>query len=211
MTGLLLKDLLNLKKVMKQYLLILLAMSVWAYMSENLMFVCRYVTLCSSMLVLTSFSYDEYAHFDKYALTMPIGKRTLVQAKYVLLLLCVGGGTVLGLLAGCIMNLILQGDLVEMLVTGLVISSVFFVTYSLVLPVIFKLGVEKARLAMVAIYLLIFVVVYGAAKMMDAGSTSIPELSAIPWLILAGVVSICVIAALVSYFISLKIIEKKEW
>ena len=210
MIGLLLKDLLNLKKVVKQYLLILAAMSVWAYFAGNPGFVCMYVVLCSAMLVLTSFSYDEYAHFEKYALTMPIGKKTLVQEKYLLLLLTVVGGTVLGLGTGALMNLALNQKLSEILIMGLGVGCVFLVSYSLVLPMIFKNGVEKARLTMVGIYVVMFLAVYAMAKLLSAGRAL--EVLArlehvLPVIILAVVLGIFA----GSYRISLKIIERKEW
>lgn len=62
------------------------------------------------MLVLTTFSYDEHAHFEKYTLTMPVGRGTLVKKKYMLLLLLVAGGTILGMILGGVMTAVFKGD-----------------------------------------------------------------------------------------------------
>ncbi len=213
MTGLLLKDLLNLKKLAKQYLLILAVMCVWAAAMKNTSFVSVYMTLCASMLVLTSFSYDEYAHFERYALTMPVDRRVLVREKYLLMFLLVAGGTILGMLLGGVMTLVLKGEMEEMLVTSLVIGCVFMNVYSLIIPAIYKLGVEKARMVMIVAYMGLFVGVFGVAKLLKATGAigTIGEPAYLETLIPAAAVAVTAIVFACSYFVSLRVIGKREW
>ena len=45
--------------------------------------------------VVTAFSLDESSHWDRYALTMPIGRKDLVAAKYVMVLITIGAAFIL--------------------------------------------------------------------------------------------------------------------
>ena len=65
MKGLLLKDLYNLKRIGKQYLLILAFYTIWCVFMKNESMFSMMIILTSSMTVLTSLSFDEAAHFDK--------------------------------------------------------------------------------------------------------------------------------------------------
>lgn len=210
MSGLLLKDLLNLKRLAKQYLVILAAMFVWGVFMKNASFVTMYVVLCGSMVVLTSFSYDEYAHFEKYALTMPITRDTLVKEKYLLMLMLVAGGTALGIGLGAVLTVFLKESILELMVTGLGIGGVFLVVYSAIVPLIYKMGVEKARMCMVGIYIGLFALVFGTLKLIQMGNgISLPGYM---WALLpaVGIAAIAVIFA-GSFLISLQIVRKKEW
>lgn len=209
MTGLLLKDFYNLAKIGKQYLLIFAAMSVWAYFTKNPSFISMYVVLCSSMLVLTSFSYDEYVHFNKYALTMPIERKTLVLEKYILLLLAVAGGTAVGILLGGLLNLMVKENFVELTVVSIVIGCVFWVSYSISIPIVYKVGVEKARMVMVGVYLGVFAVIYVCAKVFGE-MEALKNLTYITWLIPAGAVIAAAIATMLSYGVSVSIVQKKD-
>lgn len=210
MMGLLLKDLLNLKRLAKQYVLILAVMCIWAFTMKNTGFISMYMVLCSSMLVLTTFSYDEYAHFEKYALTMPIDRGALVKEKYMLLLMLVAGGTILGMLLGGVVTAAFKGDMEETLVTSLAIGCVFMNVYSIVIPVIYKVGVEKARMVMIVVYMGLFLGVFGAAKLLkDIDIIRIPAY--VETLIPVAALAVSAIVFVCSYLTSLRIVGKREW
>lgn len=211
MKGLLLKDFYNLSRLIKQYLLILAAMGVWAFFMKNAAFISMYIALCSAMLVLSSFSYDEYARFDIYAMTMPIDRKTLVQEKFVLLLLAVGGGTAVGIPVGGILGLAFHADFAETAVSSIAVGCAFLIVYSLVFPYIFKWGVEKARMIMVGSYLVIFLLFFGVLKLAGISGVSISEMDFLGWLIPSAMAILAVVVIAVSYVISLKIVEQKEW
>ena len=211
MKGLLLKDFYNLSRMIKQYLLILAAMGVWAFFMKNAAFISMYIALCSAMLVLSSFSYDEYARFDIYAMTMPIDRKTLVQEKYVLLLLAVGGGTAVGIPVGGLFGLAFHADFAETAVSSLAVGCLFLIVYSFVFPYIFKWGVEKARMIMVGSYLIIFLLFIGVLKLAGISGVRLSEMDFLDWLIPTAMTVLAVVVMGASYVISLKIVEKKEW
>ena len=102
MKGLLLKDLYTVYSYKKQYTLIVGFMLIWAIFMKNVAFISIYMLILGGMLVLSSMSTDEAVHFNRLALTMPISPATLVKSKYILLIITMGGGTILA----CIINAI---------------------------------------------------------------------------------------------------------
>ena len=215
MTGLLLKDLLNLKRMTKQYVLILGAMCVWSVMMKNPSFISMYTVLCTAMMVPSSFTYDEYAQFDKYALTMPLTRRALVKEKYRLLLLLVGGGMALGTMISVFINCFIREDVLELVGTGVVMGSLFLLVYSIIIPLIYKWGAEKARMIMVMVYLGLFGAVYGVVWLVKRGSFSLwpaglseGQLMAV---LVGGALAITLVALAVSYRVSMEIIKRKEY
>ncbi len=215
MTGLLLKDLLNLKRMLKQYLVILGVMCVWSVMMKNPSFISMYLVLCTAMIIPSTFSYDEYAQFDKYALTMPLTRKNLVQEKYLLLLLLIGSGMALGILVSVFLNLFIQENPLELVGVGGVMGCLFLVVYSIVVPLIYKLGAEKARMMMAVIYLGIFGVVYGVIWLTKRGyltlwSEGLSEVQLLILLVGGGI--ILALASLgVSYMASVRIVRGKEY
>ena len=71
MKGLLLKDLLNLKKSIKLMLIIGIAYSIFFSTFEPTTLT-GLLTLLFAMQSLSSFSYDEFSKWDCYALSMPL-------------------------------------------------------------------------------------------------------------------------------------------
>ena len=78
MKGLLIKDILNMKNYMKQLILLLIFFMAYGVFLKNGTFVGSMITLMLSMQVITTMSYDEYAKWDKYALTMNINRKDVV-------------------------------------------------------------------------------------------------------------------------------------
>lgn len=109
MKGLLLKDIYNMRKVGKQYLLILLFFTCYCFFLKNPSFFPMMTVMSFSMLVLTTMGYDEAAGFDKYALTLPLNREDLVRAKYLLLVLLLVFSFVLGMLGSTLIGLFMQG------------------------------------------------------------------------------------------------------
>ena len=83
MKGLLIKDILNMKNYMKQLVLVLIFFIAYGIFLKNGTFVGTMITLMLSMQVITTMSYDEYAKWDKYALTMNINRKDIIISKYI--------------------------------------------------------------------------------------------------------------------------------
>ena len=84
MKGLMIKDILNLRKNFKTTLLVIGFFAIYAYTSNNPSYMIAMVTLILSMMPLTSMAYDDMSKWDRYALAMPISKKDIVLSKYIL-------------------------------------------------------------------------------------------------------------------------------
>ncbi len=84
MKGLILKDLLNLRKQARIILLFVGFYFVLGMINQSGDSFGGVVALLFAMLAVTAMAYDERAGWDKYALTMPVSRRDLVVSKYLL-------------------------------------------------------------------------------------------------------------------------------
>jgi hypothetical protein len=84
------------------------------------------------------------------------------------------------------------------------------------LPIQFKFGVEKGRIALIGVTAVAFAAVLGLSKIAKLFGTSIIEvinrLDTINPISLFGIIAcICIAAYVISYSISVKIMEKKQF
>ncbi|MCI8599388.1 MAG: ABC-2 transporter permease [Lachnospiraceae bacterium] len=213
MKGLLLKDIYNLRKVSRQYLLILLFFTLYCFFLKNPTFFPMMTILSFSMLILTSLGYDEAVSFDKYALTLPVCREDLVRTKYVMFLLLLGTGSVIGMLGNLTINFLIPDveSLAEQLVSILSVVAVFLIVFSTMLPLVFKMGVEKARMLLMVCYIAIFGVIYLGITLMK--KLNLEDILTEPMMIglaIGGIV-LAVLYVFASYCMSVRIIRKREW
>ncbi|MCE5195721.1 MAG: ABC-2 transporter permease [Negativicutes bacterium] len=203
MKGLLLKDLINLKSQMKILGLLLLFYIFLAYQNRDLAFLSGMLMILSVMLSITSIAFDERSRWDPYALTMPLSRRQLVFSKYILnlLLIAAGGLIIFGVLP------FLGGINQESLLILAVTAASALLINSLLLPIMFKFGVEKGRYILVMLSLIPFVLTMLLPKSLRFDLTVLDQFSSL----LAVVFFLFVLGAFaVSLLISVKIMEAKE-
>ena len=95
MTGLVLKDFLMMRKTLKTYVLFFVlyfGMSIAGIFPISV--TTSMVTMIIAVLPISTFSFDEMAKWDRYAVSLPLGRREVVGARYlfILLLLLVSAG-----------------------------------------------------------------------------------------------------------------------
>ena len=106
MKSLVLKDLFNIAHNAKSMAIILLlfaAIFIPSSGAEGYLFISA--ILCS-MMIVTTFAFDDACKWPRYALTMPMSKRDLVRGKFAVLAIFCTVGTVLGLLLGAVGGLL---------------------------------------------------------------------------------------------------------
>lgn len=206
MSGLVYKDLMNMRRYLKQLLLIFVVfVFIFSFSGNNYSFVAAYGVMLSAMVVLSSMAYDEQAKWDKYALTMPLSRRSLVGAKYLLGLLTVGAGGLLSLAVVVGTALFSGGSMTEGLASVGACLCVALLMQAVLLPCLYKFGTEKARMMMIVIFLLPTLGILALSKLglpMPEEDFWIGLLIALPFAAALGY--------LLSYFISVSIFRKKE-
>lgn len=166
--GLILKDLAQLKSYKKTLITFIIILFIYSVTQENLESLVNMIvvilTLGFGMFAVGSFSYDEYAKSDRYILTLPVTKRDVVFAKYLLVISSSLIGATLGMTLGFIIMLFnnsIDGGLLFSLASG----SFFGISLieCLQIPCIYKWGVEKGR---IQIFIISFVLIGLGALLM---------------------------------------------
>lgn len=212
MKGLLIKDLCNLKQIGRQTLLVLAVMAAWCAFLNNAQIFSMMMALYSMMLMFTAMSYDEMANFDKYALTLPVTRADLVRTKYVLLVLLFGAGMLVGLL-GEVIFFLLRGagelTLLEQTASLFTVAVFYLLGFLVLIPVIFRLGMEKARLFLSLIFVAMFGLIWAGVMLARSLEIEITE-GMVIGAIAAGVL-LTAACFFLSYRVSLRIVKRKEW
>lgn len=158
MKGLLRKDLYVLTKQLRFFLLFLVFFGMLPGMNMAI-----FVIVYTSMLPYTAMAYDERSKWSDLAAMMPYTTSDIVLSKYVLGWLLVGASTVLSLIPHLLFGAIFPHYTVN--------SSQFFPSFctglaaiAVTLPLLFRFGVEKARVGMI---MLIVVVSCGSAGLVQ--------------------------------------------
>lgn len=213
MKGLLLKDLNTLKGYGKQYGIVFVIMTAWALAMETVSFVSMYSILLGGMLVLSTLTMDEAVNFNRWALTTPVGVRGLIGAKYVLLVCTVGVGTGFGFLLNVALGAFLGGVRWEEVESLPIVAALFFIAYSITLPISFKIGVEKSRYIYILILSGIGAAVFGLVKVLNRLEIleEIDGSEAAYFAVILGMLVVSVLVLVISYRICIRVVRNKEW
>ncbi len=206
MLGLVLKDILVCKKNLRQILILVAVFAVLGMLTRDPSFILPIITIYFSMMVLTGFAYDAQAKWDAYGMTMPVTRSETVLAKYLLGFVLAASGSVLSFLLSFAYSLY-QGERLnsEYVVTHLAMLGAALLIISIFIPLIYRFGVEKARLI---IFLLVIIPSVGVLVLSrinipapsDAALRTLATLS--PFILVVWMV--------ISYRISVGIFSKKE-
>ena len=209
MLGFIKKDLLMLKGNLKTFILLLIFYVLLAYLGEfDISFLPPFFSV---MMMLSTFSYDNYNNFDAYAISFPNGKRNIILSKYLATLILTFGTTILVLILAILISY-LKGNISNLGETSLTMLVEFLATViilSIMYPIIFKFGIEKARLV-------IFILVFGLGilggfllKFVNFDFLNSLSFLANYWFITILIITILVL--IISYILSRKIYLKKEF
>lgn len=212
MKGLILKDLLILKGYGKQYGLIFGFFLIWSIMMKSFSFMSCYLVLLGGMMVMSTMNSDESVSFNRFVLTTPIGVKKLIGEKYILFLLTLFGGAGIGMLPNMLSYASPVGTYDYFEWGGLVaIVSVFMMVYAINFPVMFKYGVEKARNIYVICVILAGGIIWGSIFLSEKLGISLEEMDHRSGGGSVFLLTIAASALLLSYFVSVKAVENKEW
>lgn len=146
MTGLIKKDLYLMKSNLKLILIIFVVFTISSINQEsnNLYFM---PALVSTMLFMSTFSYDEYNKWNTYATALPTGREKIVIAKYLVTLLLNIVVFIITIALSLIVGKI-EGNLnveeVFQTIAGILVATI--IIQSIIYPLIYKFGVEKGRI-----------------------------------------------------------------
>ena len=203
MKGMLIKDFCILK-LQKNAVLVLLAMCVvFTVFMKSPTYIVNLFPMYGFLLVLGTLTYDEFDRGYSFLFTLPVSRRGYVKEKYVFGLLFCGGIWILSVLISLMVNY----------AVSIILVLVFMGTS---IPVQLKYGNEKGRLAVVAIGVGGFAVIVGGIQLgkvfdieMTAALQRVEKMGAGTVSVIGCIVSVILIV--ISYKISVRIMEKKEF
>ena len=215
MWGLIVKDLLCLRKSLKVYAIAFLiygGLCLTGIWQPD--FLAAFLALVVMMLPMSIFSSDQMSRWEIYGLTLPVRRGQIVLARYVLLLMMAALALALALAFGVVFQVLGKAvDWGSYLTTASVTMGLGLVAMSVVTPLMYALGAERGRIALLAVIgggmLLgwLWLNVLGGEAFLDRlPDPSGALLAAVPVLALALGVAL----QAVSYLISLAIYRRKE-
>ncbi len=194
MKGLFLKDFYNLRQLLLWYGVMMALFVAAAVISKNLSFMMGFGVFITISTASSSMAYDEKDNWYKFARACGLSPLAIAAEKYLLTLAL--GALSFALLAVCQAVI---GEIDWMLNAGF--FAINLMIGAVVFPVLFKFGVEKGRLALIAA--LVAAIALSVLLMSVSGSITTP-------LALALFTAACLALFALSMWLSAKILGKKD-
>lgn len=196
-------DFYQLLKLCKSWILAFGLMLILTLVQKQTMFMIFYSTFLAFMLPYTLASFDEQSQWLSHLTCLPISRGDLVRGRYLTILLFSLVMNGLGLL--CTLPLQNYQAALILCSVGIVIS---LVTCSVTLPLVFKFGSQKARIAVMLFCILPAVVV--PFLKLQGEVIQFPAYLSKAWFHLA-LIGASLLLYLISSFISTYIVQKTEF
>jgi ABC-type transport system involved in multi-copper enzyme maturation permease subunit len=209
MIGLMIKDFYSLRQYAKTVLIMLAFFAMISTMIDNPAVLMEgFIVYMSITMAITSFSYDALAKWDRYALSMPVTRKEAVAAKYLIsVILCLAGAVISFLISSAILKFHpVEGFGISehLYVTDAIIGTAFFFS-GILLPLIYKIGIEKARFLLIVVFATPMAILLVLSKLgvpMPSADSLVPLLKLLPF--------IAAIWYFLSFLISVRIFSRKE-
>ena len=226
MTGLILKDLLCLRKTINIYIICLAGfLTLCVAVDLPVPSIASFISIIVMVLPMTAFSYDKQAKWEVYGLALPVSRTKTVAARYLLYLLLMGGVAVFAAAFEAVLILTGRRDSAyDLLFTFGSCLGAGVLFNAILLPLIYRFGIERAKIIAFGLIIVIaglvtlwMVPLSGLQwlKMLDStiggpdGPTVVISTGS-PWLAAVSVALVCAVLLGVSYLISCAIYKKKE-
>ena len=205
MKGLLIKDF-KLMKMQKNFFLMMIAIVIAISFFQNEMsFPLGFLPFVISLFSLSTISYDEFDNGNAFLFSLPITRKDYVKEKYMLSFLLGFASLSFGILITCVAGF-LKGDTIpaDIIWAALIILSSVIIIQAIMLPLQLKYGAEKARIALMGTFGLIFAA--------GVDTAILAKLSALHvGIFIAAITLIAAIFLFLSMQVAIKIVEKKEF
>ncbi len=212
MSGLLLKDMLNLKKSMIFILAIAVLWGVGGSGEYVGLFAPLAVFYFSYAVTSSAASTDENCGWNKLETAFPLSRRRLVAERYLLGVISLAAGAVVLILVRLAMSALfgMKSDMLGMTLPAVLFGvSSGLILNAVMLPLQMKFGYVKSRLVSVLIFGAVTGISAALVSAADAGDT-VTDASSLPLGTLFFVLLVCAAVDFVSYLAAVKIYEKRE-
>lgn len=210
MKGLLIKDTYLLASQRRFFLFVLAFAVVIMFLTGSTTFAIGYATFLGGLFALTTVNYDELENGFTFLFTLPISRKEYALKKYIFGIavgaICCLSITLFGLVANWL--LILE-EASEIIATALFTYSLLLFFLALVIPLHFRFSSEKARMV------LLVLIAAGIGFSFSLGTMGVLDGKALAtWSTGIGIIALITFLALcltLSYFLSVRILNKKDF
>lgn len=210
MIGFIKKDLAMIKSNLKLLEILIIVYTIMGLMDKmDISFVLPFMCV---MIMISSFSYDNYNKWDAYSISLPNGRKNSVKSKYIITILMTLIVSIIMIILSFIISYLNTQTInyEQILVTmfGTIFGTLLVLTF--MYPIIYKFGIEKAR---IGIFLLVFgivIIVSSLANFVDF-SKVLKFLAFLEDYLIIILIIVSIIMVYGSYKISEKIFSKKEF
>ena len=217
MLGLFIKDLKLLKAQKKMFMLVGIVTAVVLFNiqdgTEMIGFMAGYMVFVGTMATTSTIGCDEADHGTVFLFTLPVSRKEYVLEKYGL---AVAGSAAAVCIVTVLVYLVRGSQLMaEQLFIILIMMPLALILFSLMVPFQLRFGAEKGRMMLLGAYGAVFGGLYILKNFTEKWNVDlswigqkIERYSQGTWTIVAVVAALAVM--LVSYFASVRILNKKE-
>ncbi|MBC3516068.1 ABC-2 transporter permease [Neobittarella massiliensis] len=208
MKGLILKDIYIFGSNIKLYIIYFAFFGVFSFFSDASFFY-GIVMMMLTLLSITAASYDDMAHWPRFAVSMPLSRGQIVTARYLFMFIMTGSAAVLLSIFNVVFSFFKTGiSLIEGFAVIGATGSVGLLAGFVILPILYKMGAERARILMI----LVMMVPYAALMLANALGVKLPAwlMHMPPAVYVALVLALLVGGGLISFGVSRNIFEKKD-
>ena len=210
MIGFIKKDLAMIKSNFKLLGILIIVYTVMGLLGQ--MDVSFILPFMSVMIMISTFSFDNYNKWDAYSISLPNGRKNSIKAKYIATILMILVVSVITTILSFIISyantktINYEQILVSML--GTIFGTLLVLTF--MYPIIYKFGIEKAR---IGIFIIVFgLVIIGSFIVQYLDLSFIAKLlSFLENYLVIILIIITILMVYISYKISEKIFMKKEF
>lgn len=217
MKGLLIKDMKLMGNMKNSLLLILLVSIAMTTYIKDVGFLITYLGLIGTTFATSTLSYDEFDNGYPFLLSLPVTRKGYVLEKFGFGILLSGGGWLLGTVLALVSGICRGGvEPLDIILTSLLLLPMVFFLLAVMIPFRLKFGSEKGRVIMICAAgaaFLLFAVAAEVFKRMHLNLNGIGGslTSQGEGAIVVGAVVLGIAMLLISYRISVSILEKKEF
>lgn len=200
MKSLFYKDMKNLKQQGKQLFLILALWIGISIQQRQIEFLGGMLAVYSAIFPISALAYDEKAGWDKYALVLSYTRKQMVLSKYLLAVTTL----FVSMLLTAAVGVFTKTSPYEMFWMTGIFLAIGLIAIDLVLPCMFRLGVERGRIVMMMIFMIPCLIVVLGGKMLSGISLDLE-------VTVCTVLAVCLVLLPVSAAVSIRIYEAKEF
>ena len=141
MKGLIFKDFVNIKSQLKLYIMFVAGFFVLGLVSGATEVLSALMPMLAVLIPITAVAYDDLSGWNGFALSMPVSRADLVTARYLFTEMIMVAMAVIT----CAEYIAVSRNIGEAVMTTVLLYAVSNLMFAVIMPIILKFGVQKAR------------------------------------------------------------------